>query len=60
MTQKSKKKISPVDSKQQNNPNYMLKVSILNSQPLKIDSRTVRVLTMDDDVQYGGTPILSV
>ena len=34
------------DFKHQNNPYYILKVSILNSQPFKIDSRTVRVLAM--------------
>ena len=37
--------------KHQNNPNYILKLSILNSQPFKIDSRTVRVLAMDHDVK---------
>ena len=43
---KSRKKIWAPDLKHQNNPSYILKVSILNSQPFKIDSRTVRVLTI--------------
>ena len=39
-----RKNFSSPDLKHQNNPNYILKVSILNSQPFKIDSRTVRVI----------------